>query len=75
MKPYKKSEETAQRSQVKRPEQEHRRQRRSTLSLLATLETLGNHVNALEFPKLSGAEVQVLFCFVLFPILKNNIVY
>ena len=75
MKTYKESEETAQHGQEERQEQEHRRQRRSTLSLLATLETLGNHVNALEFPKLAGVEVQVLFCFVLFPILKNNTVY
>ena len=50
MKTYRKDEETAQHDKAERQGQEHRRQRMSTLLLLSTLETLGNHSNALQFP-------------------------
>jgi len=47
MKTYRKDKETAQHDKAERQGQEHRRQRKSTLSLLSTMETLENHINAL----------------------------
>ena len=57
MKTYRKDKETAQHDKAERQGQEHRRQRKSTLTLLSTMETLGNHINALQFPQLAAMEV------------------